>query len=60
MKIQVDSQKCQGSGECIRICPQGAISMRGEVAFIDMSKCDFDGICIPVCPHGAIYFSEEA
>jgi len=59
MKILVDREKCRGSGECEKVCPQDAIAIVNGVAVIDESKCDFDGICIPACPHGAISFSEE-
>jgi ferredoxin len=59
MKILVDRDKCRGSGECVKACPQDAISLVDGVATVDESKCDFDGICIPACPHGAISFSEE-
>ena len=59
MKIVVDREKCQASGECVTACPEDAISVEDGVAGIDESKCDFDGICIPACPHGAISFSEE-
>jgi ferredoxin len=59
MKILVDRDRCRGSGECVKVCPQDAISLEEGVATVDESKCDFDGICIPACPHGAISFSEE-
>ena len=59
MKILVDRDRCRGSGECVKVCPQDAISLKDSVATVDESKCDFDGICIPACPHGAISFSEE-
>lgn len=59
MKIIIDPAKCQGSGECIKVCPEKAISMQNGVAVLDESKCDLDGICIPACPHAAISFSEE-
>jgi Fe-S-cluster-containing hydrogenase component 2 len=59
MKILVDRNKFRGSGECVKVCPQDAISLLDGVATIDASKCDFDGMCIPACPHGAISFSEE-
>ena len=44
MKIAVDPAKCRASGQCIRVCPQGAISMRDGIAYIDMNLCDLDGI----------------
>jgi len=59
MKILVDRDRCRGSGECLKVCPQDAISLEDGVAAVDESKCDFDGICIPACPRGAISFSEE-
>lgn len=59
MKILVDRDKCRGSGECVKVCPQDAISLLEGIATVDESKCDFDGICIPACPQEAISFSEE-
>lgn len=59
MKIVVDGKKCRASGECIKACPEKAISLVDGVAWIDPAKCDLDGICIPACPHGAIHFVEE-
>ena len=59
MKILIDRDKCRGSGECVKICPQEAISLVDSIAVVDDAKCDFDGMCIPACPHGAIGFSEE-
>jgi heterodisulfide reductase subunit A-like polyferredoxin len=54
MKIIVDQEKCRGSLECIKTCPQKAISLVNGKAVIDPAKCDGDGICIPACPNGAI------
>ena len=56
MKIVIDPEKCQGSGECIKVCPEKAIRKVDGIAVLDESKCDFDGICIPACPHEAISF----
>jgi|GEM_PF-631723 len=54
MKVIVDQKKCRGSLECIKTCPQKAISLVNGRAVIDPAKCDGDGICIPSCPNGAI------
>lgn len=54
MKIIVDQNACRGSGECVKVCPQQAISLEEGKALIDQKKCDGDGICIPACPNGAI------
>ena len=59
MKIVVNRSLCCGSGECIKVCPQGAITLEEGKAVIDHALCDLDGICIPACPYGAIDFSEE-
>ncbi len=53
-KIVVNSDKCKASGECIKVCPQRAISIKSGKAVIDYAKCDSDGICVPACPQGAI------
>jgi len=55
-RIQVGRDKCLLSGECIRLCPRKAISVRDGKAWIDPAKCDLDGICIPACPNGAIRY----
>lgn len=58
MKMIIDAQKCTGSGECILVCPQNAITLVDGIASINHDLCDFDGLCIPACPHGAIGFEE--
>ncbi|PLY01779.1 MAG: ferredoxin [Desulfuromonas sp.] len=60
MKIVVDKEKCQGSGECVKACPVDAIRLVDGKAVIDHERCDLDGICIPACPHGALDFSENS
>ena len=59
MKIVVNYNKCTGSGECVKICPQKAFSMVEGKPVLDYEKCDVDAICIPACPNHAITFSEE-
>jgi ferredoxin len=58
MKIVIDPSKCKGSGACLKVCPERAISVANGVAFLDESRCDFDGICIPACPNSAISFEK--
>ena len=38
MKIVIDEQKCMGSGECAKACPEKAISLVEGKAVIDNSK----------------------
>jgi NAD-dependent dihydropyrimidine dehydrogenase PreA subunit len=59
VKVVVDPDKCTMSGECMKVCPVGAISVKDGKAYIDPDKCDFDGICIPACPKKAIHFVDE-
>jgi len=59
MKIIVDQDKCQGSCECMKVCPVDAIRLVNGKAVIDHERCDLDGICIPACPHAALDFSEK-
>lgn len=57
-RVVVDRSKCTLSGECFKVCPMDAISVKDGKAYIDPEKCDFDGICIPACPNGAITFEQ--
>jgi NAD-dependent dihydropyrimidine dehydrogenase PreA subunit len=59
VKIVIDPEKCKLSGECMKVCPQGAIYVSGDKAVVDREKCDLDGICIPACPNGAIHFTNQ-
>lgn len=59
IKIIIDADKCCGSGECVKICPEKALKIIDGVAVLDESLCDFDGICIPACPKSAINFEDN-
>ncbi|MBN2645820.1 MAG: 4Fe-4S binding protein [Desulfuromonadaceae bacterium] len=59
MKIVIDGELCQGSGECVLVCPFHAISLVDGRAVLNEALCDFDGLCIPACPHGAILLVED-
>ena len=59
MKIIINPDKCKLSGECIKVCPQKAISIIDSTAVIDYKKCDTDGMCIPTCPQHAITLVES-
>ncbi len=60
MKICIDEKKCQGSGECVKVCPHGALQIFNGKAVVNHENCDLDGLCIPACPHDAIHFIDEA
>lgn len=47
---------CLGLGDCVAVCPQGAISIRPEngSAVVDPETCTGCGLCLPECPHNLI------
>lgn len=53
-KSEVNDQLCLACGGCISICPQDAILMQGNRAFIIKKKCTSCGLCIKTCPVSAI------
>ncbi|MCK4807879.1 MAG: 4Fe-4S binding protein, partial [Candidatus Aegiribacteria sp.] len=44
-----------GCGECVEVCPYGAIEVIDGDAVIDPSLCHFCYRCVEQCPEGAIY-----
>lgn len=53
--ITIDEDKCNGCGECIPGCPEGALQvLDGKARIISDLFCDGLGACIGNCPTGAI------
>lgn len=58
--IKIDAEKCDGCGECVPDCPEGAIQMiDGKARLISDMFCDGLGACIGNCPTGAITTEER-
>lgn len=55
----VAAERCRGCLVCSRVCPSGALSIKGYTASIDQDKCQGCGHCLAACPFGAIYQVEE-
>ena len=51
----VEDTRCTGCGACVEVCPEGAISLKGDKASIDQSLCNSCGRCLEACGDGAIY-----
>jgi NAD-dependent dihydropyrimidine dehydrogenase PreA subunit len=53
--INIDEEKCNGCGECIPNCHEGALQLiDGKAILISDLMCDGLGACIGHCPEGAI------
>jgi uncharacterized protein (DUF362 family)/Pyruvate/2-oxoacid:ferredoxin oxidoreductase delta subunit len=53
-----DNLNCQMCGECWKICPAGAISLREEKLSFNYDRCIRCFCCIEVCPYGALHARE--
>ncbi len=54
--VSINSVKCKGHGECVSICPFGAITRNNEksIPVVHPSLCMGCGNCAEACPEGAI------
>jgi heterodisulfide reductase subunit A2 len=51
----VNGEACTSCGECVSVCPYGAISLAsGGVAIVDGAGCKGCGACAPACSEDAI------
>ena len=54
MKPSVDTVKCVGCGECLRHCPESAITIKDLKSHIDKDKCIGCAECLAVCRFDAV------
>lgn len=58
--IKIDEELCDGCGQCIPNCPEGALQVTdGKARMISDLFCDGLGACIGHCPKGAIKTEER-
>jgi len=58
--IQIDEEKCDGCGDCVTSCAEGAIAViDGKARLVSETYCDGLGACLGKCPQGAITIEER-
>jgi MinD superfamily P-loop ATPase len=58
--VRIDEEKCDGCGECVPSCAEGAIALVGGKARLAADAlCDGLGACLGECPRGAITVIER-
>lgn len=58
--VRIDEAKCDGCGECIPSCAEGAIALvNGKARLSADALCDGLGACLGDCPQGAITVIER-
>jgi len=48
--VHYDASRCLGCQECVRACPEGALSLSAGGIVTDRSLCRERGECVAVCP----------
>lgn len=58
--IEIDEEKCDGCGECIPNCAEGALAIvDGKARLVSDKFCDGLGACLGHCPQDAIHVVER-
>lgn len=58
--IEIDEEKCDGCGQCVVSCAEGALKIvDGKAKVVSEVFCDGLGACIGECPQGALKIVER-
>ena len=58
--IEIDEELCDGCGQCVPACDEGAIQIiNGKAKTVAEKYCDGLGACLGDCPQGAITIVEK-
>lgn len=59
--VRIDEEKCNGCGECVLSCVEGALKIiDGKARLVSETYCDGLGACLGKCPQDAITIEERA
>ncbi|MCW7072035.1 MAG: 4Fe-4S binding protein [Methanophagales archaeon] len=50
----VDLRVCKGCGDCVQVCPDGALKIVDKKLVVDYNKCSCCGVCDRICKWGAL------
>lgn len=58
--IEIDEERCDGCGQCIPACAEGAIQVvDGKARLVSEKYCDGLGACLGECPNNALNIIER-
>lgn len=58
--IKIDEEKCDGCGQCVTACAEGAIAIvDGKAQLVSETYCDGLGACLGTCPQDAITIEQR-
>ncbi|MBN2123444.1 MAG: 4Fe-4S binding protein, partial [Deltaproteobacteria bacterium] len=58
--VEIDDELCDGCGQCVPSCAEGAIEIaNGKARVVAEKYCDGLGACIGECPNGALNIVER-
>jgi NAD-dependent dihydropyrimidine dehydrogenase PreA subunit len=58
--ISIDESRCNGCGQCVTACAEGAIKIiNGKAKLVSDTYCDGLGACLGDCPTGALKIIER-
>ncbi len=58
--VKIDEAKCNGCGQCVNACAEGAIKIiNGKAKLVSETYCDGLGACLGTCPEDAITIEQR-
>jgi Fe-S-cluster-containing hydrogenase component 2 len=58
--VKIDEEKCNGCGQCVTACAEGAIKIiNGKARLVSETYCDGLGACLGHCPQDAISIEQR-